>query len=198
MSKLISGGLVSIEDGIKKAEEYAPPRKVRVELRFEVPEGSDEGERFLDGVAALASAKVAELLGVATAPASAPATDTDAAKRAYAEKLSGGTPTPAAKPVKPPKPKAAVAVKPAEKSEPVAAEETIDDFLDDPKPEPAVELTDKFLSDECTKVSKVIGGGTKIRALIETFGPEGKKISLREIPQDKRQEFLDKLSQLKA
>lgn len=65
----ITGGLVSVEDGIKKAEEYAPPRKVRVELHFEVPEGADATE-FLGTVSARADNQVKALLGqkiVATA-----------------------------------------------------------------------------------------------------------------------------------
>lgn len=58
----ILSGTVSIEDGVKSKEEYAPARKVRVELTFSVPEGSD-GQPFLDTTARLADAKVRELLG---------------------------------------------------------------------------------------------------------------------------------------
>lgn len=63
----ITGGIVSIEDGVKKNEEYAPPRKVRVELHFTLPEGTADAQPFIDGVAAQADAKVRELLGQAPA-----------------------------------------------------------------------------------------------------------------------------------
>jgi hypothetical protein len=66
MTSVITGGTVSVED-CKKHEgypdpQYAPTRKVRVELIFTVPEGAD-GQPYLDGTAAQANAKVAELLG---------------------------------------------------------------------------------------------------------------------------------------
>jgi hypothetical protein len=66
MTSVITGGTVSVED-CKKHEgypdpQYAPTRKVRVELIFTVPEGAD-GKPYLDGTAAQANAKVAELLG---------------------------------------------------------------------------------------------------------------------------------------
>lgn len=83
MSQVISG-LVSIEDGIKKAEEYAPPRKVRVELSFGVGEGEDY-QAIFDTVSQAATNRVHALLhgtalaSVQAAPAaaapSAPATD---------------------------------------------------------------------------------------------------------------------------
>jgi hypothetical protein len=62
MVNVVTGGVVSIEDGKKAAEEYAPARKVRVELHFSVPEGCDS-EEFLDYTAEVADALVQELLG---------------------------------------------------------------------------------------------------------------------------------------
>jgi len=52
---MITNGTVVIEDGIKAAEEFAPARKVRVELSFDYDD--------LDRVSALAQAKVNEMLG---------------------------------------------------------------------------------------------------------------------------------------
>lgn len=42
----ITGGTVSVEDGLKKQEEYAPPRKVIVVLNFTVAEGEDYASTF--------------------------------------------------------------------------------------------------------------------------------------------------------
>ena len=67
----ITSGTVVIEDGVKAKEDFAPARKAKVELAFAVPEGQD-GTKFLDGVAHVAEAKLAELLGRA-APAAAAA-----------------------------------------------------------------------------------------------------------------------------
>lgn len=59
---LVSGGLVSVEDGIKAAEEYAPARKVRIELKFDVAEGAD-GAEALDIVLDMANARLDQQLG---------------------------------------------------------------------------------------------------------------------------------------
>ncbi len=58
----ITNGTVSIEDGNKAGEEYAPARKVRVELSFNVPEGADALVE-LDYVAGVAQGRVDALLG---------------------------------------------------------------------------------------------------------------------------------------
>jgi hypothetical protein len=61
----VTGGLVSIEDGKKAAEEFAPARKVRVELSFSVSENEDY-EGVFDTVSQAATNRVATLLGRAT------------------------------------------------------------------------------------------------------------------------------------
>jgi len=92
MTQLITGGIVSVEDGTKKSEEFAPARKVRVELHFDVPEGTDEGHRMLDSVAALADAKVKELLGhKPAAKAAAPKPEVAAALAAVETTLVPGS-----------------------------------------------------------------------------------------------------------
>lgn len=58
----ITGGLVSIEDGKKAAEEYAPARKVRVDLSFSVAEG-ESYEAVFNMAADAANNRVAMLLG---------------------------------------------------------------------------------------------------------------------------------------
>jgi len=67
----IISGTIAIEDGTKAKEEFAPARKVKVELSFSVPEGQD-GSAYMHGVARIAEAKVASMLG-RTAPAETPA-----------------------------------------------------------------------------------------------------------------------------
>ena len=63
----VTSGTIAIEDGTKAKEEFAPARKVKVELTFSVPEGQD-GVAYMHGVARVAEAKVASMLG-RTAPA---------------------------------------------------------------------------------------------------------------------------------
>lgn len=73
---VVSHGVISIEDGIKAQEDYAPARKVRVELHFDVPVGA-EPEIVLSQVSDMANAHVKRLLrgnvAVVTGQASAPA-----------------------------------------------------------------------------------------------------------------------------
>lgn len=203
VSKTITSGTVSIEDGLKAKEEYAPARKVKVELAFGVPDGAD-GTHFLNGVTQIAEAKVAELLGRAPKPnqpaaiADKQATiTTPAAKPAKIEK--------AAKPKAPEKTKAdleaemlAEASGPAAEPEIAADDDNLDDILGEAAPDP---ITDKQLSDACVAKaaanSKVAGWEPKkIRALIEEFtGAPGKHN--REIPAEKRPDFLKRLEALK-
>lgn len=68
VEKNITGGVVCIEDGTKAKEEFAPARKIKIELSFTVPEGQD-GTKFLDGVTLHAENKLRALLGRTAAPA---------------------------------------------------------------------------------------------------------------------------------
>ncbi len=61
---MITSGTVSIEDGKKGREDFAPPRKVKVELSFSVEEGGD-ALKELDGVTTIAGDRVRDMLGVA-------------------------------------------------------------------------------------------------------------------------------------
>lgn len=82
MNNQITGGVVSIEDGLKAKEEFAPARKVRIELNFSVPENGD-GIALLDYVTAVANGRLqAALHGKAPADATAaPAADKPATTR---------------------------------------------------------------------------------------------------------------------
>ena len=64
MSDLITGGLVSYEDGVKAREDYAPAKKAKVELSFTVPEGGN-AEIALAQAATIAKDKVYALIGKA-------------------------------------------------------------------------------------------------------------------------------------
>lgn len=202
----ITGGLVSIEDGKKAAEEYAPARKVRIELKFDIAENED-AEKHLDDVIALAQKKLSELLGTTAAPkrpaatpkpapipeASAPAGGRTKADL-EAEMLKAAT-----APKKPP-----AASKPANDNNEALgqelekpAEDSLDDVLGG-TPEPAKEITDADLTSAITKKNGEIKAPAKIRALIAQNTPEGKAPAAALIPQEKRATFLEKLSALTA
>jgi len=118
MKLSVTGGVVSVEDGTKKPEEYAPPRKVRVELHFDVPEGED-ADAHIGAVSALASAHVVSLLGgvrpsgvkpasAATttgtpAPGSKAALEADLAAKGASPAMLGHEPQAAAQPAQGPK-----------------------------------------------------------------------------------------------
>lgn len=215
----ISGGTVSVEDGIKAKEEYAPARKVRVDLNFTVPEGADCGA-YLDGAASLADAKVSELLGRGfKRPAATAATVTlvpekttpvvPVAETAAAKKARLAAEKAANKPAE--KTKAdlekemlAAATKPADESviEADDSTEPEDDGLSDILGEPeAPPVTDAELSSSCVKKAEKMKGVAgwepmKLRKLIEKFtGAAGKHN--REIPAAKRPDFLKELEALK-
>lgn len=202
MTTNIKGGLVSIED-CKKHDGYpdpqfAPTRKVRVELTFGVPEEAENGTDDLDITADIASRKVDELLGASHR--SIPTADADAAKAAYAARASGT-------PSKPPatgkrrSTSAFPPTAPAPTPAPAPAADALDDLLGDkqePVEETLPEVTDGDLNAAVRKRNEELKSPEKIRALIESYGEEGKKITLREVPQNLRHGFLLKLKELKA
>lgn len=192
----ISGGLVSIEDGTKKAEDYAPARKVRVELKFDVPEGSDEFQRIIDDVARIANNKVEELLGrkaaveieVVEPPkksgkpkpkevvVSVPVSDTkaaDEAKAAYAAKCA--------------------AEEAAAKSKPDELDELLGDSGLAPEP-----ISDKQLLDAIKAVNTNPAMIQRIKETVKAFCPREDKAGFRvaDIAQEHRQMFIDKLQGL--
>ena len=211
MASVITGGTVSVED-CKKHEGYpdpqfAPTRKVRVELIFAVPEGQD-GKPYLDATAAEADAKVAEMLGSPPrAKISKPATMASApepgskaaleaelvAKGASAADL-GHVPqaAPAAAPgpkrtrkaADPPTPAAAPAPAPvaaaADPDELTGNEPApaADDDLGDLTGEAKVEpISDLELNNAVAKRNAVIKSGVAIRKLVQTFNPDPGKLA---------------------
>lgn len=91
MKLSVTGGIVSVEDGTKKPEEYAPPKKVRVELHFDVP-GGEDADAHIGAVASLAQAHVAGLLGGKPI-----APELRTAKSAITTGVSQGAPAPGSK-----------------------------------------------------------------------------------------------------
>lgn len=211
----INGGTISVEDGIKAKEEFAPARKVKVELSFSVPEGAD-GAAFMHGVARVADAKVASMLG-RTAPAEtvAPKAETPMPVAPKAETAAAKKKREAAE---------AEANKPAEKTKAdleremleaaggdktdaraaVVDEDDLSDVLGDAAPQARV-ISDKELGEIAGKINakkKAELGDkwapAKIREVVATF--TGKKLSdvpkITEVPADKRVEFVAALEAL--
>lgn len=212
----IAGGAVSYEDGTKKNEEYAPPRKVRVELRFDLDDG-DDADAVLAKVSGLAQMRVFVLLNsdptktgptvpAAAEPAKQPGTR---AKKAPETAPAGKPPVVQSKAsLSDPDPTAVTVEEPVQtgdnmKSASVAAADaasvTVDEFADDGAA-PAKEITDKELHEAMTRKAGEIGGAVPIKALVGSYRPAGHtgQFASNSIPQAKRAEFLAKLKELKA
>ncbi len=196
----ITGGRVSIEDGTKSAEEYAPARKVQVEIAF------DGGEEALDVALEMAETKIDQYLNRAPRVQKAAITGSDAPvstrTRRTKEQIAADN---AAK---------AAAVDPISVLEdpevqdhieqnkatavPVAADPA-DDWSSDPEPvAPAVATTDADLNSATQKRNEDLGQPTLIRELIATFNPDATQaFQLKMIPAARRQEYLTKLAALK-
>jgi hypothetical protein len=196
-----TNGSVTIEDGNKAPEDYAPARKVSVTISYQASEGED-GTKFLDAAANAANLKVDELLGRKSAPTSfsqveVPATAAPAKKRG-----AKAATEPAKEPELSDKEKLAVAAG-VHTVEPVPAKivepdpDSLDDLLGEQAPVP---ITDAELSKTAQNrngqmKAKDPNFSVKIRALVvEYAGPPPKKIT--DVPVAKRQEFLDKLRDL--
>jgi len=204
MTNPISGGLVSIEDGTKKSEEYAPARKVRVELRFDVEPNGTDGQDRLDVIAAIANAKVSELLGTA-----AVITEPIAAK--LAEKVPDKTPATTTKTRAPAKSSAK-----AETVDSVAAAAKAGKLEEKPstpsaqaatQPEPSTaasapsarEYSDRELKAAMSAKHQETQDAVSIRNFVKQFRPADwtSEFTTDNIPQEKRQEFLKGLEGLK-
>jgi hypothetical protein len=221
----VTGGTVSVEDGLKKQEEYAPPRKVIVVLNFQVAEGEDYQSVF-DAASHAATNRVHSLLHgkpfvttVAQEPAGVeqPASETTAPKpprkrRTAAEIAaaggvqtstgSGGGQTSDEDPTGN-----------VENVIHLPDEGAVEDDTFDIEPEPeapaeesfdiepdagAEDITDADLNNAVQKKNAEIANPNAIRALIGTYNPDPKAaFQLRQITAAKRAEFLKKLGELK-
>lgn len=187
---VVNHGVISIEDGKKADTEYTPARKVRVELHFDVPEGQD-ADAAITQVSALADAHVRRLLGqpvVQTVAENKPAIAAQTAEK-VAPKQAGARKKP--DPIK-------VVLPPEPAADPAAVtDEPADDFSAAPVAE-VRPITDADLHSAAQKKNGEIKNPLAIRTLVSTFRPAGSNVAfqLTEIPQDRRQEFLDKLAKL--
>lgn len=189
---VVNHGVVSIEDGKKADTEYTPARKVRVELHFDVPEGQD-ADAAITQVSALADAHVRRLLGqpvVQTIAENKPVIPAQTAEK-VAPKQAGARKKP--DPVK-------VVLTPEPAADPAAVtDEPADDFSAPAATVAEVRpITDADLHSAAQKKNGEIKNPLAIRTLVSTFRPAGSNVAfqLAEIPQDRRQEFLDKLAKL--
>lgn len=191
----INGGQVVYGDGVKAPQEYTPPKKAEVTLRFDVREGEDH-TAILNHASALAMAKVDEMLGrkpvsaflapgatgkvehgksAQVAEHTAPKAKTKADLAAEAGVLDEGTP-------------------PAKKAAP-----TEDDFTTAAE----TPVTDEELTKACgTTVARLKdkhadGAAVLVRGTIAKFNTANKQgFNVREITQPERHKFLEELKKL--
>lgn len=193
---VITGGVVSIEDGKKADTEYTPARKVRVELRFDVPEGS-VADTIIENVSALADAHVKRQLGQLPNP-----TMLSAAGSTTTSSDSISTAAPEGKPTRQAGPRKAKPVEVVLKPEtPAADPAAVEDDFSAPEAPAAQEvkpITDAELHSAAQKKNGEIKNPLAIRTLVGSFRPEGSAVAfqLAQVPQERRREFLDKLAKL--
>lgn len=181
----VRAGTVSVEDGNKAAEEFAPARKVRVELNFEIAEGADP-ELVLEHVGLLADGQVKKMLGRSRATTTATSAKTSA-KKADEPKKAEEKP----KPIE-------VVLPPEPKDEPAKADASSMDEFDAPAEEQPP-VTDTELRDAARARADKLGNPVPIRKLVATFAPkDAAGFQLIQIPQERRREFLAKLGSLAA
>lgn len=216
MSSQITGGFISVEDGLKKAEDYAPPRKVRVELTFSVAEG--EGyDAIFDVASQAASNRVHALLhGIAIATVHPSALGTSVSSGVQSAETAPATRVRRTK----------VQIEADKAAEnPTDADAVVDDtaaivedtpsvedpFVVQPEPDPAAVtedltssgpadavITDADLNSAVQKKNQELQDPALIRSVIAAYNPDPTKVfQLREIPAAKRAEFLAKLKDLK-
>ena len=204
----VTSGTIAIEDGTKAKEEFAPARKVKVELTFSVPEGQD-GVAYMHGVARVAEAKVASMLG-RTAPAetAVPKAETPAqkkkreaaeaaeAKAAQPERTKADLEREAGLPVTGKSDEELLEDEPAAKE--ASEEDDLGDLLGEAAPPPVTDLElGKAAQDKNAKMKAEHGekwAPAKIRDLISKYS-DGKRIN--DIPAAKRPQFLKDLEAIK-
>jgi hypothetical protein len=200
----ITAGSVAIEDGTKAAEDYAPARKVRVELAFEA--GDDAGAS-LDYASQLANQQVQRLLGRAVPDVEQPTTDKPARKRRTRAEIEADKAAEAGTETQTdddPLGLSDAATGASKDASPSSSEPSPED--DDPlgiggsaEPEPAKEITDKELIDAITARNGILKAPQAIKKLVSSFNPpDSPQPFAGQIPQERRQEFLDALAVLKA
>lgn len=210
-------GEVSVEDGTKGLEEYAPARKVHVHLSFDVE--ADDLPTMLDHVADLANAKVNELLGraalkdeivvpklaptrtaaieKAVTPARAELSDKDklAAKAGLTPRKKTATVDPADFDMD----LMVTTAKPAVSDDDFPPEDPIpeDDDMSDLLGPVVPDVTDADLLSKITHKNGATKNAKAIRALVDKHAPDqARKYQAIEIPQANRAAFLSDLEKV--
>lgn len=198
---LITGGLVAVEDGRKHdpADQYSLSRKVRVELYFDVGDGQTASD-VTGLVGDMASARVAELLGgVATSArrVEGPAGDQPQQPRPRRQTKAKAEPEPTTEPADDWDTGPETTTGSSEgSSEPASSGG--DDWDTPVMPsEPVKQVTDAELGAAVQKRNAELGDPQPIRELIFSYNPDpSKPFTLKQVPMDKRPEFLAKLAVL--
>lgn len=169
---MITNGLVSVEDGKKAIEEFAPARKVRVELHFTIDEGADE-KTVLHDATAMASNQLAEALGMKAAA--------DKPKTSRAGKKVDALPPVENFSIEDAAPKA----------QPKVDESIIDDSILGVKTAPKVNVSDKALHDLVVSINAKVKKPKEITEIIARFCPQdGVLPSLKRVPEAERVKFI--------
>lgn len=181
---MITNGMVSVEDGKKALEEYAPARKVRVDLHFTVDEGADE-KAVLHDAGVVADAQVRKLLGMKATDVAEKAAVIDAP---VAEKKPGRKKAETLPAVETFSIEGETA-----KVQPKADETLIDDSIlgGGVEPAPKVDVSDKALYDLVVSINAKVKKPKEITEIITRFCPQdGVPPSLKRVPEAKRVEFI--------
>ena len=203
MNVHITNGVIKYGQTVKTGD--YENKRADVELSFNVAEGQDVAQA-MGYVAMHAQHQLHVLLGLASPKAdavkqmldSAPTKVAEPAKPAPAKKAPAAPKVPAAKAAD-----AAAMMEeetpPAAEAKKAAEEENLDDLLGTGAALPPV--TDKALNDETQKVAQATKNNTAIRKILtDILAAEGIKVPpgrIIDIPQGKRQEYLDAIKEIK-
>lgn len=211
MTSQITSGKVSVEDSKPHSNDEYGRRKVLVELSFACDDGAYEAtfdlasEAASNRVSALLNGVSLRTVGQASAGSQAPGSDPAAIgdepakpprkRRTAAEIAADAALAKAAHPKDP----SAIDDEPGNGSpDPADLLPSEDDFNIEPEgEEPAEEITDAALNAAVQRKNIEIGDPEAIRGVIKLYNPDPTKaFQLREIPADKRADFITKLGGL--
>lgn len=190
MSQIVSIRVL-VGDAVKHTpgDQYSLSRKAEVELTSSVESGQ-EAESVLNWVISLAEKKVVEIL-------SGPRHATDATAFSDAKVAPALAPSTPAPPVA----GSAGAAKAGKKRgrPPGKAKKAAEPATDpDTAPEPPTEITDQDLTDACQALNLRIKDGARIRKITASYvSYDDRPATCRDIPNEKRQAFLDELTAIK-
>lgn len=192
---MITSGIVSYEDGRKAPEEFAPARKVRVELHFAFEPGVETIDDRLTSIAEMARKKVYELLGI-SAPVGAAPVATPVAPAAPRTRAKKAEPLPPVASFSDPLSGALENPQAGAKT----SGETLfpEDVSNDPVPQKVV-LSDKAMYDAVLAVNARISKPAEIVAIVAKYCPQdGVPPSLKRVPEDKRENCLKEIQEFAA